>query len=146
MKDYIKIFLLFVIAVTLIVNTHYISQNKHVAVPPVRSIENLPKTSIVFSGDSFDFGDVRPNSEYKHVFKFKNTGAEPLIIEDAVSSCGCTIPSWPKRIVPPGEEGELDVVYHSGSQAGRQLKKVTMVANTQVLESTVYIFSNILKE
>ena len=44
-----------------------------------------------------DFGEVKEGEIVKHTFKFVNSGRIPLIINDAHSTCGCTIPDWPKK-------------------------------------------------
>ena len=45
------------------------------------------------------------------VFEFKNTGKAPLVISGASSSCGCTVPSWPKDPIAPGATGKIEVKY-----------------------------------
>ena len=62
-----------------------------------------PITSIEFlAGDRHNFGKIKAGAKARHVFKFKNTGKEPLIIADAKASCGCTTPEWPKEPIKPG--------------------------------------------
>lgn len=89
-----------------------------------------PPTSIAFEQMAHDFGTIKQNSENKHIFKFTNTGTNPLIIQDAKGSCGCTVPKYPKNPVAPGESGEIEVVYKPGTQQGNQTKTVTLTANT----------------
>jgi hypothetical protein len=43
--------------------------------------------------------------------KFKNIGDQPLIIKNAVPSCGCTIPTWTTTPVMPNENGVVEVKY-----------------------------------
>ncbi|RZK75868.1 MAG: DUF1573 domain-containing protein [Pedobacter sp.] len=63
-------------------------------------------------------------------FKFKNTGKEPLIIKDALATCGCTVPEIPKEPILPGAEGILKVVFNSaGKPAGPLRKQVTVSSN-----------------
>ena len=67
----------------------------------------------------------------RNVFAFTNTGDAPLIITDARSSCGCTVPQYPKNTpIAPGESGEL-VVKFNGSGKNQVTKTVTVTANTQ---------------
>lgn len=89
-----------------------------------------PVTNITYAEQEFNFGNIKQDSENTHVFKFKNTGNEPLIISDAKGSCGCTVPDYPKEPIPPGEAGEIVVSYKPGKQQGQQHKSVTVVANT----------------
>ncbi|MEE1964611.1 DUF1573 domain-containing protein [Allomuricauda taeanensis] len=47
------------------------------------------------------FWSYSQGSAVEHIFKFKNTGKVPLVILDATSTCGCTVPSCPKEPIPP---------------------------------------------
>lgn len=90
-----------------------------------------PKTSMQFAEMEHDFGNIKQDSENKYVFKFTNTGDEPLIINGAQGSCGCTVPSYPKEPIAPGEQGDIEVVYSPGKQENQQQKTVTITANTE---------------
>jgi hypothetical protein len=90
---------------------------------------NTPKTTMEFDDDVFDFGTVEKGEKVEHSYTFTNTGSEPLIISNAKASCGCTVPTWPKEPIAPGETGEIPVVFNARS-AGNQTKTVTITANT----------------
>lgn len=100
---------------------------------------NMPTTTIVFAEESFDFGTIKQNTENLHVFKFTNTGDNPLIIQTANGSCGCTVPEYPTEPIPPGGEGEIKVKYSPGTQKGMQQKSVTILANTVPGETVINI-------
>jgi len=106
------------------------------AAPPV---DNTPKTTANFTQYEHDFGKIKQDSENKYVFKFTNTGKEPMIIETANGSCGCTVPNYPKAPIPPGGTGEIEVVYKPGKQENAQTKTVTVIANTEPKETTLRI-------
>jgi hypothetical protein len=54
-----------------------------------------------------------------------------LIITDAKSSCGCTVPEYPKNTpIAPGESGEL-LVKFNGSGQNQVTKTITVTANTE---------------
>ncbi len=93
-----------------------------------------PLTSITFDEDTYDFGEVMEGEKVVHVYKFTNTGNEPLVIEDAKGSCGCTVPEWPREPIAVGESGEIRVQFDSKGKGkvggGPQAKKVTITANT----------------
>ena len=63
------------------------------------------------------------------IFKFKNSGTDPLIITNAKGSCGCTVPEWPREPVAPGESGVIDVKFNSKGKKGKQNKRVTLTTN-----------------
>lgn len=102
-----------------------------------------PTTQLAFGQSAHDFGTVPQNSENRHVFTFTNTGAEPLIIENAKGSCGCTVPQYPKEPVAPGETGEIEVVYKPGKQKNKQTKTVTITANTEPRTTKLTITANV---
>ena len=102
-------------------------------------VDNKPKTTMTFAKYEHDFGTIKQDTENKQIFKFTNTGSEPLIIESATGSCGCTVPNYPKSPIPPGGTGDIEVVYKPGKQENAQQKTVTVVANTEPKETTLRI-------
>lgn len=64
-------------------------------------------------------------------FKFTNTGKSDLIISNASAPCGCTVPTWPKDPIKPGQSGKISVVYNSqGKGTGRHEKAITISSNS----------------
>jgi len=104
-----------------------------------------PVTTMVFAETDHDFGTISQDSENTKVFEFTNTGTEPLIIENAKGSCGCTVPEYPKEPIPPGEKGEIKVVYKPGKQKNAQTKNVTITANTLPEKSVLTIKANVME-
>lgn len=103
------------------------------------AVDNRPKTTMVFANYEHDFGTVKQDTKNKYVFSFTNTGTEPLIIESATGSCGCTVPNYPKAPIPPGGKGEIEVEYSPGKQENQQQKTVKVVANTEPKETELRI-------
>lgn len=102
-----------------------------------------PPTAVAFAETSHDFGTIQQDSKNTKVFKFTNTGDKPLLIESARGSCGCTVPNYPKQPIPPGQEGEIEVVYSPGKQKGQQTKSVTIIANTEPRTTVLQIKANV---
>lgn len=91
--------------------------------------KKLPVMS--FDKQEHDFGNIVQGTPQETVFTFTNTGEAPLIITDAKSSCGCTVPQYPKNTpIAPGESGEM-VVKFNGSGKSQVTKTVTVTANTE---------------
>ena len=84
-----------------------------------------------------DYGDVPFNGNGECEFRFTNTGTEPLLVQKPKSSCGCTIPSWPKEPILPGESDVIKVTYRT-NRAGNINKTVTVTSNA-VKNSTVVL-------
>ena len=91
--------------------------------------KQLPVMS--FDKQEHDFGTITQGTAQQTTFTFTNTGNAPLIITDAKSSCGCTVPEYPKNTpIGPGETGEL-LVKFNGSGQNQVTKTVTVTANTE---------------
>lgn len=107
---------------------------------------NVPKTTIKFAETEYDFGKVKDGEKVTHVYKFTNTGKEPLIINSAKGSCGCTVPEWPKDPVAPGGSGEIKVEFNSKGKTGQQSKTVTIMANTDPNPTQIIIKGMVEKD
>jgi uncharacterized protein DUF1573 len=88
-----------------------------------------PLPVIEWEGLEHDFGTIKEGDKVSYVYKFKNTGAVPLIIENVRPSCGCTAPNWSKEPIPVGGTGEVEVVFDSKGKPNAQNKTVTVTTN-----------------
>ncbi|MBL4593048.1 MAG: DUF1573 domain-containing protein [Flavobacteriales bacterium] len=111
--------------------------------PAPKLSETRTKTNMTFAEITHNYGTIQQDSKNTKVFKFTNTGKDPLIIESAVGSCGCTVPQFPKEPIKPGETGEIEVVYSPGKQQGAQTKTITITANTDPITTTINISANV---
>ena len=93
---------------------------------------------IKFEETTHDFGEIKQNVKVETSFVFKNTGKVPLVISNASSSCGCTVPEYPKEAIAPGEKGEIKVEYN-GSGKDAITKTVTLTTNTEKGTETLTI-------
>jgi hypothetical protein len=89
-------------------------------------VKNGPE--IEFEKIVHDYGDVPYNGNGECEFRFTNTGNEPLLVQKPKSSCGCTIPSWPKEPILPGESEVIKVTYRT-NRVGNINKTVTVTSN-----------------
>ena len=96
-----------------------------------------------FAKETNDFGKIRSGDKVASDFKFTNTGKSPLIITDAVATCGCTKPEWPKGPIKPGESGNIHVVFNSASKMGLQDKMITITANTNPAQNMVHLIGEV---
>ena len=126
--------------------TRAAKENFDPLVPPAPMPEVAgPTTTMGFANATHDFGKIKQNSDNKYFFKFTNTGKEPLVITNAVGSCGCTVPDYPKHPIAPGETGELRIEYKPGMQEGQQNKTVTVTANTEPSQTVLRILADVQK-
>lgn len=83
---------------------------------------------IEFKEETINYGEVEKGKDDGiRVFEFTNTGNEPLIIKNAKSSCGCTVPEWPKDPIAPGGKGQIKVQYNMNP--GPISKTITIESN-----------------
>ncbi len=85
---------------------------------------------MTFEKSEHDFGTIEQGTPQETIFTFTNTGNAPLIITDAKSTCGCTVPKKPEAPIAPGEKGEL-LVKFNGSGQNQVTKTITVTANTE---------------
>ncbi len=73
-------------------------------------------------------------------FTFTNVGEQPLVVNQAVASCGCTVPEYTKSPIQPGQKGEIKVTYNgTGKFPGHFKKSITVRANGAVEMTRLYI-------
>ena len=94
---------------------------------------------IEFETSSYDFGTITEGAVVKHVFKFKNIGAVPLVISDIQTSCGCTVPDWQRAPIAVGASSEVRVQFNSEGKSGAQEKPVRVIANTLPNETVLMV-------
>jgi hypothetical protein len=99
---------------------------------------------MTFADDKHDFGDITQGDKVEHIFKFENTGNEPLIISNVQVTCGCTAPEWPRDPIAPGEEGSITIRFNSAGKMGLQNKVITIVSNATNPRNRVTIVTNVL--
>jgi hypothetical protein len=81
-----------------------------------------------FETDVIDYGKILQNADGIRKFKFKNVGKSDLLITSISSSCGCTVPSYPKEAIKPGGSGEIEIAYNTAILGGFS-KVITVFSN-----------------
>jgi hypothetical protein len=87
------------------------------------------KSEIVFREYQYDFGKVAEGEKIHHTFIFDNKGTSDLIITSASTTCGCTVSKYNTKPIPPGENGNLEVVFNTSGRDGMQTKTITVKSN-----------------
>ncbi|MBQ0073359.1 MAG: DUF1573 domain-containing protein [Prevotella sp.] len=92
---------------------------------------SMAQAEIKFDKTTSNFGTFsESNPIQKCTFTFTNTGDQPLIINQAVASCGCTVPKYTKTPVKPGEKGTVEITYNGkGKFPGHFKKTITIRTN-----------------
>lgn len=94
------------------------------------SFAQSPDPVITFEKKVHDFGTIKIGEKVTYAFKFTNTGKAPLILSQPRSSCGCTVPSWPKEPVMPGRSSEIIITFDA-EEAGSFSKQITVISNAE---------------
>lgn len=93
----------------------------------------------------YNYGTISQNSDGNCEFKFKNVGKEPLVLSKVRSSCGCTVPTWPRKPIMPGEEETIKVKYDT-RRLGRIYKSISIYSNAKNSPVTARIAGNVVKQ
>lgn len=105
------------------------------------------QAQIKFDKVDYDFGNFsESNPDQKCVFTFTNIGNAPLIINQAVASCGCTIPSYTKAPILPGKKGQIEVTYNGKCKFPGHFKKTITVRTNGIPEMTRLYIEGIMEE
>ncbi len=97
-----------------------------------------------FIEDFFDFGSIVQGEIVSHTFRFRNARNDVLLIKDLIPDCGCTKPKVDKKVLKPGEEGSIEVVFNSAGWQGSQYKSVALRTNSPIREKSVTIKANVV--
>ena len=98
-----------------------------------------------FAKETHDFGKVEQGKPVTHVFEFKNTGTDPVVISDAQASCGCTKPSWTREAILPGKTGTVSATYNAAA-AGPFNKSVTVTSNAEAGQIVLYLKGEVVTQ
>jgi hypothetical protein len=94
---------------------------------PKSSAKN-EEAAIKFETTEHDYGTIPYKGDGTFEFVFKNTGKTPLVLKNVRSSCGCTVPEWPKEPINKGEQGKIKVSYNTRI-SGTFAKSISVYSN-----------------
>lgn len=104
------------------------------------------QAEIKFDEVKMDLGKFHENDGVqKCTFTFKNVGNAPLVINQAIASCGCTVPTYTKEPIAPGQSGKIDVTYNGkGKFPGPFKKTITVRTNGKTEMTRLYVTGNMV--
>lgn len=80
-----------------------------------QNAQKKPDDIAKFTEVNHNFGKIKQGVPVTYYFEFKNISDRPLVVENAHSSCGCTVPERPEAPVGPGETAKLKIVYNAAT-------------------------------
>lgn len=140
----VKIFKLLIISVIFATLASCSSNTKQVKVDNSIIVDATAIPRVHFPKKDHDFGLIQQGEKVSYVFKVQNIGNANLVISNAKASCGCTVPKFSAEPIPPGGEGEVEVVFDSHNRTGRQTKSITVYTNCNDATTRLSITSNIV--
>lgn len=113
------------------------------SVQSTQPITQLSKSKLEFAVTTHDFGNIVQGDKVAYTFEFKNSGEEPLILSNVLTTCGCTATNWPRNPIPPGGSSEISATFNSAGKSGKQNKVITVISNAANGNQRVSIISNV---
>ena len=99
---------------------------------------------IEFDKTSFDFDAVAEGDVVNAEFMVTNAGKTDLIISKISSSCGCTVPTWPKEPIKPGKSSKVIAKFNTNGKPNKQVKSITLFTNTAKGREVLTIRGNVI--
>jgi hypothetical protein len=100
---------------------------------------------LTFNSPEHNFGKVKAGERVGCIFTYTNSGDADLIITSASASCGCTVPKYDKKPVPPGGTGTIEVVFDTSGREGLQTKTVVVQSNAENNIVILRIIADVIK-
>ncbi len=123
MKHYATLVLLFIATLSF-------AQNKDVGV-------------FHFEEEVIDYGTIAQHEDGQRTFTFTNRGRAPIVISKVKTSCGCTVPTYPKHAIQPGETASIDIKYAT-NRVGAFSKTITVMSNADEPQKKLRIKGTVL--
>lgn len=109
------------------------------------------RNSLVWLDDVHQLGAFSEDLErVRCVYRAVNVDSVPVSVIAARANCGCTVPSYPKEAVQPGDTLRIAVEYNAAGRPGRFAKKIYIdtsdgMKKTLDIKGTVVAAQNTLK-
>ncbi len=134
--------ILFIVAVMLAAaNVTYAQQPQKKNVTTVKEAGTEKGAEIKFETLTHDFGTfAEKDSPVRCEFVFTNVGTAPLLIHQALTTCGCTVPEYSKDPIAPGAKGKIEVVYNGKGKFPGKFKKNITVRTNSTSSSVIRLF------
>jgi hypothetical protein len=102
-------------------------------------------TFLILSEIKHDFGNINEkDGKVAYKFTFKNTGTNPLLIENISTGCGCTTINYSKAPINPGKTGQITVIYNPAYRPGVFSKEIDIITNHQQNINRIWIKGNVI--
>ncbi len=100
--------------------------------------------TVIFDTTAHHYGTLVQGEKVGYTFRFTNTGAGHVVIENVQAGCGCTAVSWSKDPVAPGEQGNVEIIFDSSGRNGNQYKTIKVITNGTKKEHVLIVTAEII--
>lgn len=95
---------------------------------------------IKFEKSVANFGKFEEEKVQSASFVFTNVGTEPLVLQQVITSCGCTAADYTKTPIAPGKTGQVNITYNGrGKYPGHFKRPITIRSNASNSIVRIYI-------
>lgn len=98
-----------------------------------------------FEKEVINYGTIEKNDNGLRTFSFTNRGTAPIVISKVKTSCGCTVPTYPKQAIMPGESANIDIKYAT-NRVGTFNKTITILSNADEQKKTLRIKGTVIEK
>src|ERR1700744_6731669 len=98
---------------------------------------------VKFKELTYDFGKIKQGSPVTHDFDFTNISTNPVIIESATASCGCTTPVKPEGAIQGGKSDVIKAGFNAAAVGPFNKSIYVKVAGVQ-MPLTLHITGEVL--
>ena len=103
------------------------------------------RETLRFSRPEWNFGDIREEEGMvTHTCVGRNAGDEPLVIVEVTATCGCTVPSFSRKPVLPGEETPITVTFDPRNRPGSFSKELSVFSSRRERLARLRITGNVV--
>lgn len=92
------------------------------------------------------YSPVMQGTKQEIALKVTNTGKEPLVLKDVMTSCGCTTAKFPTYAIAPGNSADIELEYDSNKNTGYTAIYTTITANTAEKAHNVFFDINVVPD
>jgi hypothetical protein len=85
---------------------------------------------ILFEKVENDMGNINEGEQIIVRFDYSNNGDAPLVIQNIEAGCGCTVPSWSRVPLKPGNHESIKVIFNSNGKKGMQNIRISVTSNS----------------
>ena len=100
---------------------------------------------LVFREYEHHFGKIKEGGKVSWQFIFENKGTGDLVLNSVTTTCGCTVPKYDVKPIPPGGNGRLEVVFDTSDRNGIQTKTISVRSNASVPVVLLKITAEVLR-